>query len=119
MNLLITDANNSQYTDQFDHIQSSTYTKPCSQFWRNFKPQLQLQIIPKKADQYHHFQAQHIISPVAKKRSFWRNFEQTLQLQIIPRRSTNMITIKAKKKLNHAAKNGHFGEISSLNYSCK
>ena len=67
-------------------------------FWRNFRPRLQLQMFPKRPDQYD----QHILNIAGKKRTlwryniylnseakkwtFWQNFKPQLQLQIIPKR---------------------------------
>ena len=65
------------------------------------------------------FKAQHILSPAAIKRTFLRNFKPQLQLQLILKRPTSMITFKAQHILNSEAKNEHFGEILSQNYSFK
>ena len=81
--------------------------KYCSQkqtFWRNFNPQLKLQIIPRKSTKMITFKAQHILNPAAKKRTFWRNYKPQLQLQLIPKRPTNMISFKAQHILDPAAK---------------
>ena len=51
-------------------------------FWRNFKPQLQLQIIPK----YDHFQGSTYTKPCSQKTDILAKFKPQLQLQIIPMR---------------------------------
>ena len=56
-------------------------------YWRNFKPQLQLQIIPNRPINMITFKTQHILNPAAKKRTFWQNFKPQLQLQIVPKRT--------------------------------
>ena len=92
---------NNMITFKAQHIGNSAAKKRI--FWRNFKPQLQLEIIPKRPDQYDQFQsstytktrdltnmitskAQHILNPAAIKRIFWRNFKPQLQPKIIPKR---------------------------------
>ena len=69
--------NNSQETNQNDHIQGLTYAKLCSQkkkaFWRNFQPQLQLQIILKRPEKQCHFQNSTYTEPCSQKRTFWQN----------------------------------------------
>ena len=66
-------------------------------FWRNFKPQLQLQLILKRPTSMITFKAQHILNPAAKKRTFWRNFKPQLQQQII-QRDQPIWSLKAQQK---------------------
>ena len=42
-------------------------------FWQNFKPQLQLQIIPKRPGQYDHLQSSTYTRPYSQKRTFRQN----------------------------------------------
>ena len=51
--------------------------KPCSQkrtFWRNFQPQLQLQINPKKPDQYDQIQGLTYTKPCSQKMDILAKF---------------------------------------------
>ena len=66
-------------------------------FRRNFKPQLHLQIIPKRPTNMITFKAQHILNLAAKKRTFWQNFKPQLQQQII-QRDQPIWSLKAHQK---------------------
>ena len=51
------------------------------------------------------FQAQHILTPAAKKRTFWRFFKPHLQVQVTTKRDlTNMNTFKAQNISTPVAK---------------